>query len=305
LNKYFGESNEGHERKLNGLADRGFLIKHIHDRVFMCDSCKSWHVNLHESCPSCHSLDWAKRTLYHHFSCGYVGVESEFRKRSFNELYCPKCEERLRHVGLDYEKPVNSFYCNSCGHIFNEHAADSICINCGATAPVDKLLVKEIYSYELSQKAIVSIENNSLLETSFKELVVDSDTQGYTLDYLTFFLENQRTVAQEFGDEIHLLIITSDSIKAVHEFMNEKRTPGYIFATSNHYCIVCGTRGSGESQTEYLKSLVTDLSAYGAEDITATLSMLRLDQEVAGQLDELIAANEKRRDESDADETVE
>jgi hypothetical protein len=269
---------------LETLYDRGFLKRLIHDRLFLCNVCQAWHVNLRETCPSCHSLDWQKKTLYHHFSCGYVGLEDEFTSRSFNELHCPKCEEKLRHIGMDYEKPTQPFYCNSCTHIFTEHRTEGNCLACTAVSEVDELIVKSIYRYELTNKAYQALERNSLKNASLGDLLEDQETGTFTMDYVNFALERQREVAQECGDAITVMVGKCGMRKSLCGYANDRLRPSFLMTFSQEHCLVCATRGTFEQQKETLLALAAGFQKENETSISANIYRLDLAEKAAPQL---------------------
>ena len=94
------------------------LDRRLADKVHRCPNC-AWHtLNFVEVCPRCRGIDIEIENVIHHFACAYVGAWSEFRHGV--DLVCPKCDEKLRHMGMDYEKPSDTYRCHACGYVFTE-----------------------------------------------------------------------------------------------------------------------------------------------------------------------------------------
>ena len=76
-----------------------YLISKVLDTAHCCSDCSSSYVHFRETCPSCSSIDITTDDMIHHFPCAYVGPEKDFIKD--DELACPKCDKKLRHIGID------------------------------------------------------------------------------------------------------------------------------------------------------------------------------------------------------------
>ena len=281
------------EALLLDLHERGFLKKHIWDRLFTCSTCNSWHLNLREVCPACKSLEWQKKTLYHHFSCGYVGLESEFKSSAFDELHCPKCEQVLRHIGLDYEKPTQSFYCHSCEHIFDEHKNEGFCLDCKNITDLDDLKIREIYSFSLSPKAYQALEKGSLKESSFKDLVIDKESGLHSYDYFIYQLENQRFIAQEFDESISILIGESPIMAAFCNYARKKLNASFFVSKCQNKGFIAATRKNKRDQYTSLKEVVNSFVEQADQAIMFSLFCVELDTDIEAQLKSYKDSNEK------------
>ena len=78
-----------------GWFERGDLI----DRIRLCQSCNSGHLNYVDTCPQCRSLEITRQPALHCFTCGHVGAQEQFIKDGI--MICPNCLTRLRHIGSD------------------------------------------------------------------------------------------------------------------------------------------------------------------------------------------------------------
>lgn len=132
--------------------DEGILRSDYHDRVYLCSSCSSSHLSYREVCPKCSSSNTTPDDIIHHFPCGYVGPMQDFTNEIDDKLDCPKCNKRLRHIGVDYDKPSVIHECNNCNHKFQDFYVNAKCLSCHSDKPVESLKSNEIKSYRLTKK---------------------------------------------------------------------------------------------------------------------------------------------------------
>ncbi len=85
------------------------------DRIRVCTHCNSGHLNYVEVCPQCSSIDIESQSSLHCFTCGHVGEQQSFQRRG--KLECPKCLTQLRHIGVDYDRPLENHVCNQCSNL--------------------------------------------------------------------------------------------------------------------------------------------------------------------------------------------
>jgi len=196
---------------LEELVRDGFLISELVDKVALCPSCQHHTINIREACPHCQGIDIDIKPIIHHFSCGYMGIESDFIVPNKVEQVCPKCEKKLRHIGLDYEKPSDTFNCNSCGLIFIEAEVELECFHCGNEAPATEVAFKKIYRYTPTHRAEKAVERGSLSE--FKVGMTDDSKphRFYTKDVFDFKLSECYQSSKAFGDSIVLSITYFES----------------------------------------------------------------------------------------------
>ncbi|MBS9923142.1 diguanylate cyclase domain-containing protein [Vibrio alginolyticus] len=128
-----------------GVLEAEVLI----DRIRVCSQCNSGHLNYVEVCPDCSSIDIDSQSSLHCFTCGHVGEQHSFQRRG--KLECPKCLTQLRHIGVDYDRPLENHVCNSCSSLFVEAATISQCLSCDSKIKVEELVVRKIYQYRLGE----------------------------------------------------------------------------------------------------------------------------------------------------------
>jgi len=83
--------------------EKEFFNPTFKDRMHLCGNCYSGFLNFKELDPKTGSANLISENLIHHFSCAYIGPESDFVRG--NRLICTKCNKTLRHMGEDYDKP--------------------------------------------------------------------------------------------------------------------------------------------------------------------------------------------------------
>lgn len=136
---------------LDMAEQEGFLTSSYIDSFYTCNNCYNNYLLYRETCPNCQSADVESEEQIHHFPCAYVGPVSDFQKSSDpTALECPKCERRLKHIGVDYDKPSIIFNCNRCDHLFQDPIVKAKCNSCGSDIQVENLLKKNLKSYQLT-----------------------------------------------------------------------------------------------------------------------------------------------------------
>ncbi|MBN2514165.1 MAG: diguanylate cyclase, partial [Sedimentisphaerales bacterium] len=146
---------------IEGLLDRKLVeTSQLIDRLRLCPKCNGAHLNYIDVCPNCGAIDIIHQPFLHCFACGHVAPEKSFFTQ--DALICPNCKGRLRHIGSDYDRPLENFHCRECGHIFVEPAVSCHCMHCGTASDPDALAPRPIYSYQLTEKGRISATTGSV-----------------------------------------------------------------------------------------------------------------------------------------------
>ena len=134
---------------LERLRRRGLLeTAGLVERVHTCPSCSAGQLLFVETCPQCGSIDTAEQNFLHCYSCGHVATQDEYLT---NEgLACPKCAVRLRHIGVDYDRALETFACKDCSGRFTEPNVKARCLQCRKTCGTDALAERNYYGLQLS-----------------------------------------------------------------------------------------------------------------------------------------------------------
>jgi GGDEF domain-containing protein len=143
---------------LNGIRQNNWIeTDHLVNRIRLCPDCHCGHLNYIDICPSCKNIDIGNRSSLHCFNCGHVGAKDDFKK--LTSLQCPNCLQHLRHIGVDYDRPIENQHCNNCEHIFVEAQVEAQCLQCGQAHAIDALHVRNVYGFKLtSQGRILAIQ---------------------------------------------------------------------------------------------------------------------------------------------------
>lgn len=136
---------------LRTLHDAGWLAPlHLVDRLRRCAHCHASHLNYVDVCPRCHALEIVETRFLHCFTCAHVAPEMRFRRD--DQLVCPNCLTRLRHIGADYNRPMEQQHCLNCEHMFLEALVVARCLGCDHEDTPDRLPVAAIHDYGLSDR---------------------------------------------------------------------------------------------------------------------------------------------------------
>lgn len=128
-----------------GLFAEGELL----DRLRQCRECSSTRLNYIDVCPDCQTIDIARQPSLHCFTCGHVAPQESFLKNG--TLECPNCLTRLRHIGSDYDRPLENLRCRSCNAFFEEPLVEAHCLDCQHINAPEDLKVREIRRYSLTE----------------------------------------------------------------------------------------------------------------------------------------------------------
>jgi len=134
----------------------------VYNRIRLCPKCETGHLNYIDVCPQCGSLSIKKTNMIHCFTCGHVAPEEKFRRE--NTLLCPRCGTKLRHIGSDYDHPLESYTCGDCGAVFVEPEVKASCLNCGTVSDTDTLIVKNFYGYSITDRGVGALKSGLLQE---------------------------------------------------------------------------------------------------------------------------------------------
>lgn len=120
------------------------------DRIRLCTECNSARLNYVDVCPGCKSLDIARQPALHCFTCGHVGPQEHFLKDGL--LLCPNCMSKLRHIGSDYDRPLENQSCRSCRTSFMDAQVQARCLDCNHSHTPGDLRVREVRAYQMTER---------------------------------------------------------------------------------------------------------------------------------------------------------
>ncbi|MDY9921417.1 MAG: diguanylate cyclase [Synergistota bacterium] len=180
----------------NGYITRSSMV----DRIRKCPKCKTGHLNYLDVCPNCGSIDFQKKTMIHCFVCGHVAPDTDFKKNM--SFVCPKCGSVLRHLGSDYDHPLESHECNDCGSKFIEPDVKADCFFCNTRTVPGDLIVKNIYSYKLTEKGISAVRTGSMQ----MEIKLFDGQNNLIFNYFCTMTEWLREYRKRYPDEVFSLM---------------------------------------------------------------------------------------------------
>lgn len=165
---------------LEGLARDGFLERQLYERIHLCPECERFTLNFREVCADCNSVRITLTDMIHHYSCGNIGPELNFRMGS--KLVCTKCDDELQHIGVDYEKVNTLYYCEHCGDKFEEPNISCRCLSCGAENDISRVEERDIHQYTLSSRGVRAVEEQSLEMADTGAALFDEDYDIFSFE---------------------------------------------------------------------------------------------------------------------------
>ncbi|MGQ9623974.1 MAG: TackOD1 domain-containing metal-binding protein [Candidatus Bathycorpusculaceae bacterium] len=156
---------------LNKLYEAKILERKLYDKVIYCPKCGSANISIRYCCPYCKSFDIQKSSLIEHVKCGYMDVQETFLKGA--KLVCPKCEEELKKVDVDYRKAGIWCSCKDCGKSFDIPVSAHFCRSCHENFTFEEATIADVYSYSLNEEVKGEAPLAWVLITPVQELLVD------------------------------------------------------------------------------------------------------------------------------------
>ncbi len=192
-------------KMMDQFSGQNYFKKRVVDKINLCHKCDSAFLNFSECCTHCSSIDLSSEELVHHFRCAYVGPLSDFKKG--DHLECPKCNHKLKHIGIDYDKPSEINTCNSCNYSSQETKMKAKCVSCGHDNTLESLRTYNICEYTPTDKAVMAA-NESHRDNKIKVEEYGFDPEGITAYPVFNILTNhERQKVDLYKNEIFLLNI--------------------------------------------------------------------------------------------------
>jgi len=167
---------------LSMLDERRLLTGEFVMRQHACRNCGCAFLNFEEMCPHCGATELDTDDLVHHFRCAFTGALSEYKKEE-GELVCPKCDRRLKQIGVDYDKPSVVHTCQRCHEEFQNPEVQTTCYRCGHTSPPEQQVKRQIKKYE-----ITALGEETAIYGLSDSLLSILERESRVLDYATFQL---------------------------------------------------------------------------------------------------------------------
>ncbi|WP_087016409.1 diguanylate cyclase [Thaumasiovibrio subtropicus] len=198
LSAYMGESDSPYGFLVQEVKNERLEEDELLDKIRLCSHCHSGHVNYLETCPSCHSADITEKVSLHCFTCGHVDLQSHFTRKG--KIECPNCLTKLRHIGVDYDRPLEVYECRQCGHNFVEAETKARCMECHSLQDIHQLIARNIFTYKAGEQTNQMMRHGHVL--TIPELSLKGRVERHYFSQLLVWLN---TLARRH-DQAHLLI---------------------------------------------------------------------------------------------------
>ncbi len=202
---FFGIQPGMEPQELYYLEERGTLKRVFHDRILLCPNCTHHNLNLREVCPTDRSPDIVLMPTIHHYKCGYIGTEREFMQGL--SLVCPKCQDELEAIGVDYDKPGKMFVCNQNQHKFTEPDVLCQCRNCKNEFYAGDAIRSNIFSFVLTDKANEAVQQGRFFTVNFEQELMDQDINLFNLNYFRTKFREELQRAEQFERALSLVLL--------------------------------------------------------------------------------------------------
>ena len=167
---------------LEFLADAGCLERELFDKIDLCPFCLHSNLRLRRLCPHCRSSLIMKKEVLHHFRCGWIGIEEDTRHGT--DLVCPKCKKHMRHIGVDYERASQSYYCTTCQKIFAQPLEEFLSVPCGRQIAKDGTMMQPIFVYTMTPVGAEAADKQSFDGVPVQRGIIESRFSLYTAKYI-------------------------------------------------------------------------------------------------------------------------
>ncbi|MCE2597065.1 diguanylate cyclase [Motilimonas sp. 1_MG-2023] len=175
------------------------------DRVRQCTHCGHNKLNYVDLCPQCSSLDIKQQSAIHCFTCGHVGEQQRFMDGG--RLVCPNCLTALRHIGADYDRPLENMECNSCQSFFIEAKVVARCLHCDHENDPSDLNIAQIQSFRITDKA------KFRLRVALDERFSLDLGEQVSRDYLHWLVDWQLGLSRRHQIEFALLCLSFNRVE--------------------------------------------------------------------------------------------
>jgi GGDEF domain-containing protein len=206
-------------RVLSMLDERRLLTGEFVMRQHTCRNCGCGFLNFEEMCPHCGSAELDVDDLVHHFRCAFTGALHEY-KREEGRLVCPKCDRRLKQIGVDYDKPSVVHTCQRCHEEFQNPEVQTTCYRCGHTSPPEQQVKRQIKKYE-----ITALGEETAIYGLSDSLLSILERESRVLDYATFqlIIESEAARIERYQRSTSsLLLVRVTDLKQVRMELGER-----------------------------------------------------------------------------------
>ncbi|HJO95312.1 MAG TPA: hypothetical protein QF753_18080 [Victivallales bacterium] len=201
LIEIFANEEDNYFYYLDSLAEQNVIQKTtLVDKLFCCPKCFSAHLKFTDCCPNCNSINIKQAKFIHCFSCGFVAPEEKFEKNS--RFVCPSCNAKLKLIGEDYDRPLESGVCNDCEEYYIDSKIEVTCISEMVKLSSEDLIKRSIYEYKLTSFGLNQIKYGIV---NLTYLIVD-DSNYVSVEYFNSILSWFIQMNLRYQDEIFSMI---------------------------------------------------------------------------------------------------
>jgi hypothetical protein len=115
--------------------------------------------------------------LFEHVKCGYMDIEENFLEG--DKYVCPKCHETLKKIDVDYKKAGIWCTCEDCSKSFDIPVPVHFCRSCHTDSTFEEALIKDVYSYTLTENVKAESFLNWFLVAAIREFLTK---EGLTVE---------------------------------------------------------------------------------------------------------------------------
>ncbi len=201
----------GELKQLEYLAEFGYLERQFFDKIHLCVcNRRQYAMNFREVCARCQSSNINITDMIHHYSCGYTGAEPVFQDGI--RYVCPKCDDELKHIGVDYEKVSTDYVCAACEHVFTEPEIVCQCLACPQHFDVERAIVKTLYSYRITAKGTLVASRGTMEGEVSSHRLVDPELNVYSFDYFEERLAQEYSGALRYKRPLCVVVAEIDAL---------------------------------------------------------------------------------------------
>ncbi len=220
---------------LESLADLGCLSRQIYEQVDLCPFCLNSDLRYRRLCPNCRSTLIVKKEVLHHFRCGWVGLEEEAADE--RALICPKCHKHMRHIGIDYERAAQSYYCTVCKKIFSQPLEQFLSLSCGREVAKDGTMIAPIFAYKLTPVGKDVVNRQSFNGIPTQRGIIETDYNLYTRNYV------ERRLEELMNRYLRYQVGFSAALISIDQFTRWTSEKGHVVASNAVKLVASVLRG--------------------------------------------------------------
>lgn len=186
------------------LAGHGLLSQRVVNRVHVCRRCECWTLLFREICPQCGSVEVELEEMIHHFACAGIDLASKYEQGA--TLQCPKCQQVLRHIGVDYERPTKTYSCQTCQSICSQPDINAECVNCQWSGNGADVGTRSVYAYEINERTQEALERGEIAPLRLRDAIQMSKLDLHSREYFEHLVARELIRVERYERPISIVI---------------------------------------------------------------------------------------------------